>query len=205
MRDGETEARAPRGLIRVREPASGGSPGRGRPTSRGACRGVTLGQPGAAQTGSSAGARWGTQDTSLFRLCRRQSPSPPAPNLRGRGHRSPGATSVGQRPGRLGPAAKFPSRLLLRSSTQAAPPPRLGSGTRYPSLPVATLRKGIQSLPSQPLPLWDAWAARPEIAGRARPLGSRWEKSQGRRGRAVLIGNRASPGLGPRSHSFLRR
>ena len=46
---------------------------------------------------------------------------------------------MGQRPGRLGLAAKFPSQLLFQLSTEALPPPSLGSGTppsepacRYP-------------------------------------------------------------------------
>ena len=66
----------------------------------------------------------------------------------------PGAMRVGQQPGKLGLAAKFPSQLFLQISMESLPPDSLGRGTPPPepaclSLPFGTEFKSLQyrSLP----------------------------------------------------------
>lgn len=78
------------------------------------------------------------QQISLLCPC---SWSPPALSLPEPRYLHPGCS---QWPGSLGLAAKFPSQLLLQSSTETLPPPPPGSGQRHLGLPVATLWNGIQ-------------------------------------------------------------
>ena len=70
---------------------------------------------------------------------------------------------MGQQPGKLGLAAKFPSQLLLQISTESLPPPSLGRGTPPPepaclSLPFGTEFKSLQY---RSLPLRPGWLGNP--------------------------------------------
>lgn len=115
------------------------------------------------------GVRAAEQQMALFCPC---SPDPHLPpSLPERGHRHPGATSLGPRPGRLGLAAKFPSQLHPPMSTETPSPPPFGSGT-------PASEPEFRSSQYQSLPLWDDWAAWPKIAGRGGMLGPQWGKKK---------------------------